>query len=87
MVPARIQPNAPLAAYGNRMAWIWWLLAPLASTLAGSGALCWRAAREPGSARSRRDPMRQHQRLLQSLAAAHPNNPEPVTMLVLGAGD
>jgi len=56
------------------MAWLWWLLAPVASTLLGGLILMLRAAAEPGrrAARRRTDPVAEHRALLAALARHHP---------------
>ncbi|MEO6701871.1 MAG: hypothetical protein ABI140_19180 [Jatrophihabitantaceae bacterium] len=66
------------------MTWLWWLLAPVASTLAGTGALAWRAKRAFHTSRRSRDAMREHRTLLHALAGLQPTEPPPPTMLVLG---
>lgn len=64
------------------MAWLWWLLAPVASTLIGSLVLTVRAAWEPGHRRRRfrSNPIAEHQALLDALAqhVPAPNSPERV---------
>ncbi|HEU5271418.1 MAG TPA: hypothetical protein VFU36_15940 [Jatrophihabitans sp.] len=56
------------------MAWLWWLLAPVASTLLGGLVLTVRAAAEPGHRlrRLRKDPMAEHRALLDALARHAP---------------
>ena len=56
------------------MAWLWWLLAPVASTLLGGLVLTVRAAAEPGHRlrRLRDDPMAEHRALLAALAEHAP---------------
>jgi hypothetical protein len=67
------------------MAWIWWLLAPIASTAAGTGLLWWRSRHEPGSSGRPGEAMREHQAVIQALSRSQPADPLPVTMLVLEA--
>lgn len=67
------------------MAWIWWLLAPVASTVIGAGLLYWRSRREPGSFNRASTAMRDHQAVLRALAGKHPADPLPVTMLLIEA--
>jgi len=65
------------------MAWVWWLLAPVASTLLGGLVLTIRAAAEPGQRlrRFRDDPMADHRALLAALAMHGPqgtcHSPDP----------
>ena len=65
------------------MAWMWWLLAPVASTAIGAGLLYWRSRREPGSSSRASSAMREHQAVLQALSAKQPAAPLPVTMLLI----
>lgn len=65
------------------MAWMWWLLAPMASTIGGASLLCWRGSREVGSPGRARDAMREHRALLSALARLAADQPLPVTMRVL----
>ncbi|HJQ00867.1 MAG TPA: hypothetical protein VJ851_04650 [Jatrophihabitans sp.] len=67
------------------MAWLWWLLAPVASTGVGAGLLCWRSWREPGSSSRPSRAMREHRAVLQALSRSQPADaaPVPVTMRVL----
>jgi DNA-binding FadR family transcriptional regulator len=71
------------------MAWLWWLLAPVASTLLGGLVLMLRAAAEPGrrAARRRTDPVAEHRALLAALARHHPEAGEPASVRVLGDGE
>ncbi|MFL6162744.1 MAG: hypothetical protein ACJ74U_11010 [Jatrophihabitantaceae bacterium] len=64
------------------MAWLWWLLAPVASTLLGALWLRMRARFEVGR-RPARDAMAEHRALLTALSPAGAAEPAPVTMLVL----
>lgn len=64
------------------MAWLWWLLAPVASTLLGGLVLALRAGSETGR-RPRRDPIAEHRALLAALSRNQPDEPPPPTMLVL----
>jgi hypothetical protein len=66
------------------MAWMWWLLAPIVSTVAGAGLLWWRAWREPGSTARPAEAMREHQAVVRALSRPS-TDPLPVTMLVLEA--
>jgi membrane protein YqaA with SNARE-associated domain len=70
------------------MAWIWWLLAPVASTVLGASVLWWFGRHEQGrSSRPGRggDAMRQHRALLDALAQPRLGDPVPVTMQVHAA--
>jgi hypothetical protein len=67
------------------MAWMWWLLAPIASTALGAGLLHWRSRREPGNSSRPGTAMRDHQAVLQALSRKQPADPLPVTMLLLEA--
>jgi len=64
------------------MAWLWWLLAPVASTLLGGLVLALRAGSTAGR-RVRRDSIAEHRALLAALAHNQPDEPPPATMLVL----
>lgn len=64
------------------MAWLWWLLAPLASTVVGGFVLMLRG-RGDLSRSGRRDPIADHRALLAALPQPKAGEPEPVTMLVL----
>jgi hypothetical protein len=70
------------------MAWLWWLLAPVASTLLGGLVLMVRAASEPGrrAGRRRSDPIAEHRALLAALAQHHRvgESAEPTSVRVLG---
>jgi hypothetical protein len=65
------------------MAWMWWLLAPVASTLTGAALLWWRSWLEPGSPSRSSAAMREHQAVLQTLSRLQPADTMPVTMRVL----
>lgn len=65
------------------MAWMWWLLAPIASTAVGAGLIHWRSRREPGSSSRASTAMRDHQAVLRALSGKQPADPLPVTMLLL----
>ena len=67
------------------MAWMWWLLAPVASTAIGAGLLYWRSRREPGSSSRASTAMREHQAVLRALSRKQPADPLPVTMLLIEA--
>jgi hypothetical protein len=54
------------------MAWVWWLLAPVASTAVGAIVLWWRAPTETGSRFRREDAISEHQALLRALAQQQP---------------
>jgi len=73
------------------MAWLWWLLAPVASTLLGGLILMLRAAADPGhrAARRRTDPIAEHRALLAALARHHSaaETDEPASVRVLGDGE
>ena len=64
------------------MAWLWWLLAPVISTLCGALMLMLRARSEAGR-RPGRDGIAEHQALLAALSQRKPDEPVPVTVLVL----
>ncbi|HTZ45410.1 MAG TPA: hypothetical protein VMB79_16235 [Jatrophihabitans sp.] len=66
------------------MAWLWWLLAPVASTVVGAVALALRASATSGS--TGRDPIAEHRALLAALPQPKDGEPEPVTMLVIEPG-
>ncbi len=65
------------------MAWVWWLLAPIVSTVAGATVLWWRTRTEGGYRRHGSDAISEHQALLRALAAKSATEPLPVTMRVL----
>jgi hypothetical protein len=65
------------------MAWMWWLLAPVASTVAGAGLLWLRSWCEPGSSSRPAAAMREHQAVLQALSRLQPAEAAPVTMRLL----
>jgi hypothetical protein len=67
------------------MAWMWWLLAPVASTALGAALLWWRSRREPGSASRAGTAMREHQAVLRALSRLQPDDPPPATMLLIDA--
>jgi hypothetical protein len=50
------------------MAWVWWLLAPVASTGLGAIVIWWRTPAEAGNRRRRADAISEHQALLRALA-------------------
>ncbi|MEO7263217.1 MAG: hypothetical protein ABI047_18490 [Jatrophihabitantaceae bacterium] len=50
------------------MAWMWWLLAPVASTGLGAAVIWWRAPTLTGHRLRRADPVSEHQALLRALA-------------------
>jgi hypothetical protein len=54
------------------MAWVWWLLAPLASTAVGAVVLWWRAPTETGNRLRGADAISEHQALLRALAQQRP---------------
>lgn len=66
------------------MTWLWWLLAPVASTCLGGLLISWRARQQRG-ARSVSGPqaMAEHRALLQALAAGHAAATAPSTMQLL----
>jgi hypothetical protein len=66
------------------MAWIWWLLAPVASTVLGVSVLWWLGRREPGRV-NRGNAMQQHRALLDALPQPRLGDPIPVTMQVHAA--
>lgn len=65
------------------MAWLWWLLAPLAITVLGVLMIGARARHEGRRGGAGLDAMTQHRRLVQALTALNPPAETPVTMLVL----
>jgi hypothetical protein len=74
------------------MAWVWWLLAPVASTAVGAVVIWWRAQGGVGKRLRGSDPVAEHQALLRALAhgplahgpLAHgPTDEVPATMRVL----
>ncbi|MEO6504040.1 MAG: hypothetical protein ABIQ09_19295 [Jatrophihabitantaceae bacterium] len=68
------------------MAWMWWLLAPVASTGLGAAVIWWRTPIKAGRRLRRADAMSEHQALLQALARQPSASvPPPVTMRVLAA--
>jgi hypothetical protein len=68
------------------MAWMWWLLAPIASTGLGAAVIWWRAPTENGGRLRRTNAMSEHQALLRALAQQpSADAPPPVTMRVLAA--
>jgi len=71
----RLRPS-----YRVDVAWLWWLLAPVASTGVGALVLAARSSRPAGSGRRA---MTEHQRLLAALAGQHPAEPEPGTIRLL----
>jgi hypothetical protein len=50
------------------MAWLWWLLAPVASTGVGAVAIWWRNPAGAGRRLHRTDAVTEHQALLRALA-------------------
>ena len=68
------------------MAWMWWLLAPVATTVGGAMLLWWRALAED-RARSGmgRDSISEHHALLSALSHGHPDEALPDTLIVLTA--
>jgi len=50
------------------MAWVWWLLAPVASTGVGAGVIWWRTPAVAGRRLRRSDAVSEHQALLRALA-------------------
>jgi hypothetical protein len=66
------------------MAWVCWLMAPILTTVAGALVVWWRGRRAlektaPSQA------MAQHQQLLRALARGHPDEGEPVNLVILPA--
>ncbi len=79
---AATPPNVP------RMAWMWWLLAPVASTAVGAAVIWWRTPAEGGRRFRRADAMSEHQALMRALARQQPPSAAagtPATMQVLDA--
>jgi hypothetical protein len=65
------------------MAWLWWLLAPVLSTIAGGVILAARSRREARSTTTRSGAMNRHEQLMRALQqTARPSEP-PATMIVL----
>jgi hypothetical protein len=69
------------------MAWVWWLLAPAASTAAGAWLFWLRGQYDISSRRSRRSGIEEHQALLRALPGGHDVANPPVTILVLSGVD
>jgi hypothetical protein len=65
------------------MAWVWWLLAPVASTVIGTAVIWWRAPATAGKRLGGPDPIAEHQALLRVLAQGAAADEVPVTMRVL----
>jgi len=65
------------------MAWVWWLLAPVASTVVGAGVIWWRARAEAGKPLRGSDSIAEHQALLRALASAPAADELPTTIRVL----
>jgi DNA-binding GntR family transcriptional regulator len=66
------------------MAWLWWLLAPVATTVGGAVLLWWRAlADDRGRGGPGRDSISEHHALLSALAHGHPHEAAPQTLIVL----
>jgi hypothetical protein len=65
------------------MAWVWWLLAPVASTVVGAGVIWWRARADAGNPLRGSDSIAEHQALLCALATGSAADELPVTMRVL----
>jgi hypothetical protein len=54
------------------MAWVWWLLAPVASTAVGAIVIWWRTPTEASRRLHRADAISEHQALLRALAQQPP---------------
>jgi hypothetical protein len=54
------------------MAWVWWLLAPVASTALGAVVIWWRTPAESGHRLRRADGISEHQALLRALEQESP---------------
>ena len=54
------------------MAWMWWLLAPVASTGLGAVVIWWRTPVQTGRRLRRMDAMSEHQALLRALERRSP---------------
>ncbi|MDQ2838472.1 MAG: hypothetical protein M3Y89_13835 [Actinomycetota bacterium] len=67
------------------MAWMWWLLAPVVSTVIGATLLWWRARREIGAPGRVRDAMSEHRSMLAALPQPRADEPVPVTIRLLDA--
>lgn len=65
------------------MAWLWWLLAPVLSTVVGALLLSARAHREARFSDERTDPMARHQQLLSALQRTERPADLPATMILL----
>jgi hypothetical protein len=59
------------------MAWMWWLLAPVASTALGAIVIWWRMPTESGRRLRRTDAISEHQALLRALAQEPPAGISP----------
>ena len=64
------------------MAWLWWLLAPSATTVLGAWLFWLRDQRESGSRRGRSG-IEEHQALLRALPAGGNLGEIPATMILL----
>ncbi|UQX89734.1 hypothetical protein M6D93_06960 [Jatrophihabitans telluris] len=75
----------------TNLAWAYWLLAPLAATVAAALVVWWRALRDSGRAHpAARRAMQQHQALLAALSTADGRfgaGSEPHNMVVQLVGD
>lgn len=67
------------------MAWMWWLLAPVASTGLGAAVIWWQTPAQTGRRLRRADAMSEHQALLRALAQPSAAAPTPATIRVLAA--
>jgi hypothetical protein len=59
------------------MAWVWWLLAPVASTALGAIVIWWRDPSGTGRRLRRDDAISEHQALLRALAQQPPVGARP----------
>jgi len=69
------------------MAWVWWLLAPVASTVLGAIVIWWRTPTETARRLRRADAISEHQALLRALAQEQPSRVKPAAATQLAAAD
>jgi hypothetical protein len=67
----------------HHMAWVWWLLAPIASTAVGAVVIWWRGQGDAGKRLRGADTIAEHQALLRALAQGPTDEELPVTMRIL----
>ena len=69
------------------MAWVWWLLAPVASTVLGAVVIWWRTPTETARRLRRADAISEHQALLRALAQEQPPRVSPSAATPVVAAD